>query len=64
MSLEGWPKYRVVAVLSNGERNIISTHRSQESAALTASLMKGFAGQIEIEGVRRPYRRRRGRRIQ
>ncbi len=53
--------YKVVCVGSGGERIVISTHASLESAGLAANLIRNCVGfdEIQVEKVRRRRRRRR-----
>jgi len=55
------PRYKVIAVRDTGERMTVSTHASQETADLAASLIRNCAGfsDIHVEsGIRRRGRRR------
>ena len=56
--------YKVICVRSSGERIVISTHASRESARMAASLSRNCLGYsaIRIENGRR-RRRRRMRRV-
>jgi hypothetical protein len=52
--------YKVICVRAGGERLLISTHASQESAEVAVNLMRncGDIGEIRIESQGRRGRRR------